>query len=377
MVSRSGERYPIVSILGSGTYGSVYQSSPGRVIKIISNVTPAQFRAEVDIQKAIHSKEPSVCPEVYAYGKVGTKFVVVMEQFEGTVETLLKTTKRDDLFLEWLDQTARIMQKLEPYQFNHRDLKPDNMMYRKQGEQYKFVLIDFGFACATIDGKKYSGGSTYLFPPAKAKCFLRSRDIAQMLYASLKFYMRGMSADIIQFVKLLLTFDIKGKRCEMFNGCPPHKIDKWLDTYRFLNDEAIENPSTTPEGLLHAIDVYRRGGIRACKPGFVEHPVAEVCVADPGVRLPKQEEPKSPAAHVLDPAPGKECPPGKILNPATKRCVKEDGAIGRKLRATVKKAKTKTPVRKTSKKPCPPGKILNPATKRCVKEDGAIGRKLK
>jgi hypothetical protein len=28
-------------------------------------------------------------------------------------------------------------------------------------------------------------------------------------------------------------------------------------------------------------------------------------------------------------------------------------------------------------KPCPPGKIVNPATKRCVKEDGAIGKKVK
>ena len=41
----------------------------------------------------------------------------------------------------------------------------------------------------------------------------------------------------------------------------------------------------------------------------------------------------------------KECPPGKVLNPATNRCVKEKGP-----------------------KECPPGKVLNPKTNRCVKE---------
>jgi hypothetical protein len=29
------------------------------------------------------------------------------------------------------------------------------------------------------------------------------------------------------------------------------------------------------------------------------------------------------------------------------------------------------------KNPCPPGKILNPVTKRCVKETGAVGKKVK
>ena len=41
--------------------------------------------------------------------------------------------------------------------------------------------------------------------------------------------------------------------------------------------------------------------------------------------------------------PTKECPPGKVLNPKTNRCIKE-------------------------KPECPPGKVLNPKTKRCIKE---------
>ena len=62
------------------------------------------------------------------------------------------------------------------------------------------------------------------------------------------------------------------------------------------------------------------------------------------------------------------CPPGKIINPATGRCVKVDGAIGKKL------MKAKTPVKKA--KECPPGKVRNPASKRCVKATSPVGKKL-
>jgi hypothetical protein len=60
----------------------------------------------------------------------------------------------------------------------------------------------------------------------------------------------------------------------------------------------------------------------------------------------------------------KKCPPGKILNPASGRCVKVDGKIGRSLQELV------------GDKQCPPGKILNKATGRCVKVDGKVGKKL-
>jgi hypothetical protein len=58
----------------------------------------------------------------------------------------------------------------------------------------------------------------------------------------------------------------------------------------------------------------------------------------------------------------KKCPPGKILNPVTQRCVKTNGKIGKSL--------------VTGEKKCGSGQILNPATGRCVKINGKIGKKL-
>jgi hypothetical protein len=52
------------------------------------------------------------------------------------------------------------------------------------------------------------------------------------------------------------------------------------------------------------------------------------------------------------------CPPEKILNPATNRCVLRRGTIGRRLVG------------------CQDNEILNPTTGRCVKRNGALGRRI-
>jgi len=55
----------------------------------------------------------------------------------------------------------------------------------------------------------------------------------------------------------------------------------------------------------------------------------------------------------------KKCPPGKVLNPKTNRCIKPK-------KSPKKKSPKKSPKKKSPKK-CPPGKVLNPKTNRCNK----------
>lgn len=79
------------------------------------------------------------------------------------------------------------------------------------------------------------------------------------------------------------------------------------------------------------------------------------------------------------------CPPGKILNPKTNRCVNENGAIGKKLspdirpnKVSTRKSSPKSPVFPLKQKsPCPEKKILNPKTNRCVNKDGPKGKTLR
>ena len=65
--------------------------------------------------------------------------------------------------------------------------------------------------------------------------------------------------------------------------------------------------------------------------------------------------------------PKKECPPGKILNPKTGRCINKPKEKTQKRRGRPKKniEKPKESEEKP-KKECPPGKILNPKTGRCI-----------
>ena len=67
----------------------------------------------------------------------------------------------------------------------------------------------------------------------------------------------------------------------------------------------------------------------------------------------------------------KPCPPDKIRNPATGRCVSKSGPIGKKILGS---SKPQTP--KPTKKDCPSDKIMNPATGRCVSRTGPTGKKI-
>lgn len=91
---------------------------------------------------------------------------------------------------------------------------------------------------------------------------------------------------------------------------------------------------------------------------------------DPNQNAPKDSEDVTKAA---DSKP--KCPPEKVLNPVTGRCVNRDGKIGKQLL----KDHVKVPEKKKNslKSKCPPEKILNPASGRCVNRDGKIGKRLR
>jgi hypothetical protein len=93
-----------------------------------------------------------------------------------------------------------------------------------------------------------------------------------------------------------------------------------------------------------------------CPPGKIRNPRTNRCVKKTG-RIGKK----------LIPSKDKECDENKVVNPKTKRCVKKLSRIGRKLSPVYYNERSKN---------CASGKILNPRTKRCVKRDGRVGRRV-
>jgi hypothetical protein len=78
--------------------------------------------------------------------------------------------------------------------------------------------------------------------------------------------------------------------------------------------------------------------------------------------------------NIAPPTPAHECAPGKILNPASGRCVSMNSVLGRRLvqqQANNNNNNNVHPARE-----CAPGKILNPASGRCVSRNSVLGRRL-
>lgn len=76
------------------------------------------------------------------------------------------------------------------------------------------------------------------------------------------------------------------------------------------------------------------------------------------------------------------CPSGKIVNPATGRCVSKTGKIGRSLlgskpKVSPKKSSKKSKPRSRKKsKDCVSDKVKNPSSGRCVSKSGKIGKNI-
>jgi SNF2 family DNA or RNA helicase len=68
-----------------------------------------------------------------------------------------------------------------------------------------------------------------------------------------------------------------------------------------------------------------------------------------------------------------DCPPDKILNETTGKCVKKSGRIGKAILAGTYVSKSEKLFEKTV---CEEDEILNPITGKCVQRDGRIGKKI-
>jgi hypothetical protein len=185
----------------------------------------------------------------------------------------------------------------------------------------------------------------------------------------------------------------------MIKKCPARGLAKFANIYRFLNRNNVVVPAGEPATVkdtmvrfLAAPNAVPLPHVAAavpaaaaapppieapCPPGKIRNPKTRKCVKTDGKLGRQIVESIAKAAVIALGVPAAvaaapievPCPPGKIRNPKTRRCVKADGKLGVAVAAAV-------PAVPAAAAACPPGKILNPATGRCVSVTGAIGRKL-
>lgn len=376
--------YSLGPFLGKGTYGNVYQVvhttlNQVSVIKVIelkrADVSHTIKESIVHILMEKDSeKQPGgpYVPHFYemAYDPLRNYILLRMERLHGDLRNLIygSTKEQNDAIIpKALGDISHIMAYFhKTLQFNHRDLKADNVGFvLDDNGNYAFKLIDFGFACITWKGIQIAG-STYF--PLTAPCNIPSRDLTSLMFQLLD-YRNYYSAKLREFIQRMLTFH----SCKMYEGCNLNgffvKKDDWLSTYDFLNNPRFHNPHAVPKELHRRVLEF-----------LGQAPTPHTTLMTP--------------TNVAITSKIKMCLPEQVLNPKTRRCVRRAGKVGRQILRQMELS-TPSPTRKATRQlaPCKPGQvrnertrrckytcpstqIRNPATKQCVSRDGVLGRKL-
>ena len=143
--------YRIVALLGRGGCGEVYSARHEKLgsmaaIKILFKDTPAmrmRFEREAKILAERRYRE---FPQFIAYGEhKGQPFLVE----ELLVPRNLPNTDKE--VAAFLIKVATAVGRLHGMGFIHRDVKPDNILWRKSDEP---VLVDMGLACSDGEERK-------------------------------------------------------------------------------------------------------------------------------------------------------------------------------------------------------------------------------
>jgi len=154
-------RYRITKTLGGGGFGKTYEildqkDNRHKVLKVLLKSHPKAielFQQEAQVLIGLkHPGIPAVDPDGYFtfYPKDSDDplHCLVMEYIEGSnLQDWMKGRRHkpisEDEAVNWLKQLADILGQVHQQNYFHRDIKPQNIMRKPQGQ---LVLIDFGTA---------------------------------------------------------------------------------------------------------------------------------------------------------------------------------------------------------------------------------------
>ncbi len=150
------DRYKIIKELGKGGFGQTFLAEdiqmPEKVLCVVKQLNPPSFEPQI-VKKCENlfkeealalkklGKHPSI-PELKAYFTYQQHFYLVQEYIEGNSldEVMLNATK--DEVIKIIEDVGSALVEVHNSNRIHRDVKPDNLIWRNSDEQ--IVLIDFG-----------------------------------------------------------------------------------------------------------------------------------------------------------------------------------------------------------------------------------------
>lgn len=275
--------YDVKLEIAKGTYGEVYSASSDTygdvVLKIIRIGSEAQFTdflKEAIIQILLQETsrdQPNgpYVPEVYDvfYDMAGSHAYIVTQKMYSTMHDYVDAFTRKDRVQSVLSkdlivplffrQIATILEFFQrTLQFNHRDMKGNNVMYVKDAADNRIVkIIDFGFSCLKWGNMSIRGGDYF---KDSDTCFRRERDMAQLMVYALQ-YFKPISRQLKTYLIEMLKAEVAGEPCSVGEGCMYHGkslVKNYINTYNFYNRANVVSTFASPNTVLAHINRFEK-----------------------------------------------------------------------------------------------------------------------
>ena len=248
--------------LGTGSFGTTYKGVSKDQEFAIKKIKPQDTRElwdsikEVLLQILLYDSTKDLSDGPYvpklfeiAYDSNKNVVYIVQELMNGTFESLINHRSKEENEIKLLDDFEIIAKQLEwlgtNLQFNHRDLKSDNVMYKLSSKGYTLRLIDFGMSCMTWKGIHLQA-STNLFPTSHT-CYRKTRDLTSLFYEIAHYVKKYLSKKTFDFLHDFAKFRVNGKNINLVKNI------EWQNTYNFLNRKNVENPKASPSSIRKTI----------------------------------------------------------------------------------------------------------------------------